>query len=373
MRVLILGDLNSVHIIRWVSSLCEKDLQIGLFSFSKINHNHYNSFNNLTIESVEINEDFFKSEEGSLAKLKYLTALPKLRKFIKEFHPDILHAHYASSYGLLGALTNFSPYIISVWGSDVYDFPNKNFVFKNLIKFNLKQADYILSTSHAMAKETKKYTNKPIEITPFGVNLSLFRPIDIKKDNSKIILGTVKSLEKKYGIDILIKAFAIVYKTNENKNIELRIFGKGTLSDELKKLAKTENVENQVKFMGFIDNNLIPQELNKFDIYLALSRLESFGAAIVEAEACGVPVIVSNIGGLPEVIGNNETGIIVESENIEETANAILKLISNEKLRFEMGNNGRKRAKDLYDWNKNVNQMYSIYYRIISLKQTTSV
>ncbi|MFT5827708.1 MAG: hypothetical protein ACI9AB_000656, partial [Urechidicola sp.] len=154
MKILLLGDLNSIHLIKWVLALQTKAKEIAVFSLATIEHTHFDNIENITIKSVSLNNSIFRTGEGSIKKLSYLNALPQLKTFIQTFNPDILHAHYASSYGLLGALTKFNPFVISVWGSDIFDFPNKNFIFKQIVKYTLEQADLILSTSKVMAVET---------------------------------------------------------------------------------------------------------------------------------------------------------------------------------------------------------------------------
>src|SRR4030042_230985 len=82
--------------------------------------------------------------------------------------------HDILSYGFIGALSGFHPFIISVWGSDVYDFPYRSIFHKILLKHNLSKADIILSTSHAMADQVRKFTHKNILVTPFGIDLKRF-------------------------------------------------------------------------------------------------------------------------------------------------------------------------------------------------------
>lgn len=366
MKILILGDGNSVHIIKWIKALSSLGIPIGLFSLADVEHEHFKSLSHFTYQSLELPPVIFKSGEGSFQKLSYLKALPKLKSFIKDFQPDILHSHYASSYGLLGRLADFHPFVVSVWGSDIYDFPKRNFIFRKIIEETLEKADFVLSTSHVMAAETAKYTDKTIEITPFGVDLNNFRPSQKKDRKNGIVLGTIKALEDKYGIDILIKSFAKVVKERKGEQLSLEIIGKGTALANLKELCQEEGVENLVHFKGVIDNLKVPEALNNLDIYLALSRWdsESFGVAIVEAQACEIPVIVSNKGGLPEVVEHGVTGLVVQSENIAETAEAIHTLLDNPERRAQLGKNGRLRVQRLYDWQENVKQMAAIYTKI---------
>lgn len=237
MKLLLLSDPNSVHTIKWAKSLAQKNIDIIIFGLGNYTVDNYNNIENI---QVEVLNQFITREEGSFSKLTYLKALPKVRSIIKEFKPDIVHAHYATSYGLLGALSGFSPFILSVWGGDVFSFPHKSFFHKNLLKYNLKRADKILSTSYVMATETKSYTHKDIEVTPFGVDMEQFKPMEVKSlfDKDDIVIGTVKTLEEKYGIEYLIRAFKIVSSKHKNLPLKLLIVGGGSLDSELKNLAK---------------------------------------------------------------------------------------------------------------------------------------
>lgn len=300
-----------------------------------------------------------------LLKVGYLFKISKIKKIIKKIQPDILHAHYASSYGLLGALINYHPFVLSVWGSDIYDFPNKNFLNRAIIKYNLRKADVILSTSKVMADEVKKYTNKPIEITPFGVDVNFFKPA-IKENKKKITIGTIKTLEKKYGIDYLIKAFAILDKRlNGEIEIELIVGGQGSQREYLFELTRQLGIAQKVTFTGFLSGSEVIETYNKFDIAVFPSISESFGVAAVEAQACGLPVIVSNVGGLPEATQPGKSSLLVEKENVEQLADAMEKLVRNKDLRVKMGETGREYIINNYNIEDNLGRVEDIYKNIL--------
>lgn len=361
MKVMILSDANSIHTKRWVSSLSKKGIDIVLFSLTDCKDKFYNDFERIKI--FGLGKD---SKDSILSKLRYLTVVSKLKSVIKEEKPDILHAHYASSYGLLGALAKNKeiPYIISVWGSDVYDFPNITPFGKQIIRYNLSKADHILSTSHVMAKETKKYTDKPIVITPFGVDVELFKP-STHKESEEFVIGNVKTLRPKYGIDVLIKAADIVFKNNPDKKIRLDIYGEGPQKEELVELTKELGIEDKVNFKGFVQNTLLPDVYNSVSVSVSVSDSESFGVVAVEAMACGCPVVTSDADGFTEVVKDGETGFIVPKRNPEATAAAIQKFIDNPNLRKEMGEEGRKRVVHLYDWDENVETMIEEYHKVL--------
>lgn len=362
LSIFILSDADSIHTYRWANALSERGYRIIVCSL-RATKREYNP--NITIHYLA---NYSSQRFLSLfSKLGYIRTLSKLKRILAIEKPDILHAHYASSYGLLGALCNFKPYIISVWGSDVFDFPKINFFTRELLILNLSKADKILSTSHVMAKETQKYTKKQITVTPFGIDLAEFKPLNNKLNDGTIRIGLVKTLEEKYGIKYLVKAVSVLKEKGVN-NVELFIAGSGSQEGELKEQARSLGINPIVHFVGQIPYNDVPDFLQQLDLVVVPSILdsESFGVAAVEASACGVPVIASNVGGLPEVVENGKTGIIVEPKSPEAIAQAIITLLNNEQLNSTMGENGRKRVERLYNWEDNVSIVEGVYSEIIT-------
>ena len=309
------------------------------------------------------------SSKSLLRKVSYLFYIAELKRVIRDFRPNIIHAHYASSYGTLGALSGFLPLFISLWGSDIYDFPRRNFIARAIVKYNLSAATLILSTSNTMAKEAGRYTGKEIRTLPFGIDLEKFRalPQSDQKQPGEIVTGTVKALEREYGIDILIRSFAKVCERNPDQKIRLKIAGGGSLEKQLKDLATATGFGNRIEFAGRLNHHEIPSFLRQLDIFVALSVSESFGVSVIEASACELPVVVSDAGGLPEVVDNGITGIIVPVGDVEQAAAAIGKMVNDAELRVRLGANGRKKVEKMYNWRHNVDEMVAIYARYESI------
>lgn len=359
MRVVLLSSASSIHTIQWVTHLAEAGLDIHIIS------QHPAAIG--IPQHIPVHILPFKGFLG------YFLNIFALKKLLKEIKPDILNAHYASGYGTTARLVNFHPYILSVWGSDVYDFPYKSFLHNFIIKKNLMSATSIASTSHCMATQTKKVLPSitQVSITPFGVDTEKFLPRESR--NKYITIGTVKTLAEKYGVDLLIHAFSLLRLNLQRANneiyklLKLRIVGGGPQESELKKLVEKLNLEPVTEFVGHIDHARVPSELAKLDIYVALSRLdsESFGVAIVEAQAVEIPVVVSSVGGLPEVVKNNITGLVVAKENVLEASIALEKLVLSEELRLKMGKAGRAHVMKEYDWTICTEKMIHIYSNLI--------
>ena len=367
MKVLILADPDSAHTVKWIRSLSLQGIEIFLFGLNDYNDKNYSDLINFHIFTSKVDKEIFSLPETAVSKLSYLKSLPKIKKIIKEYDPDILHAHYASSYGILAALVGFHPMIISVYGSDVFNFPNTSIFSSLIFKFNLSRADRILSTSNVMAEETKKYTSKKVEVIPFGIDLNSFKHLsEYNHPENIFVIGTVKALEAIYGIDYLIKAFKIILDKYSQIDVKLLVVGGGSQELKLKELCRELHIERNVEFAGRVSFEKLADYYNQMDTAVFLSKSESFGVSVLEASACELPVVVSNVGGLPEVVENNVTGFVVEKLNPEAAAEAIEKLLLEPGLRKQMGLNGRKRVEKFYNWDDNVNQMINIYSSLIN-------
>lgn len=353
-RILLLADVNSVHTMRWAGGVASLGYEVAIFSLSSATHQWF----------VTDNIRYFHADEVSVrSKAGYLFHLRRLKEVIKEFQPAIIHAYYSSSYGLLGALTGFHPFIITAYGSDVLSFPKRSPVHKAILKFNLSRADLILATGKYLEESVKRYTKTEVRIVPFGVDTSFFSPNKIRR-KTRITIGVIKSLEYIYGIDLLIRAFRSVQERFPDKNLRLFIGGDGSLRYQLGELVSECGLSKKVKFAGKIPVGDIPLAHNKIDIFVNPSRMESFGVSVLEASACGVPVVVSRTGGLTEVVKENITGLTVEPGNIEQLAEAISFFVTDEEERQRFGKNGRDFVVDNFDWNKSLLLIDDIYRTI---------
>ncbi|NME05045.1 glycosyltransferase [Psychrobacillus sp. BL-248-WT-3] len=350
MKIAVLAPSKSIHTHKWALFYQSKGIDVKVFTFK----DHYSEDNANQVPT----EILPKVLPG---KASYIAAAPALKKMLKEWNPDILHSHFISSYGLLGAIVDYKVHFVSVWGKDIFDFPKKNKLNEKLVRFTLSKATAICSTSHIMAKETNLYTNRPVYVTPFGVDLEKFYPIETNESNDKIIVGTVKALEDKYGIADLVKGFAMFHK--EYPNSELLITGDGPQRKEYEELAVQLGISNVTTFTGKVPNTEVPAIIRSMSIFAVPSTedSESFGVAAVEAMACGVPVVVSNVGGLPEVVVKDVTGIVTDKESPDQLAAAFIKLAQNNDLRMGMGKAGVAHVKENYSWVDNANYMLSLY------------
>lgn len=365
MKVLLLSDTHSEHTEKWALGLANSGIKVGLFSFNKASYDWY-VHENIT---VFFEPDNKINAESTLTKLAYIKYVSILKKIIKHFEPDILHAHYATSYGLVGALANFHPFIISSWGSDVMKFPNKNFVAKSILKYNFKKADLLCATSYTIEEYINQVIPMPVTVIPFGIDINIFKPKKVEslfKEND-FVLGSIKPIESLYNTDILIKSFSKLLPKYDN--LKLVIIGEGTERQALEKLCKDLNISENVVFTGRIPFKEISNYYNMIDILVNISEYESFGVSVVEAMACGTPVVVTNVGGLKEVVKDDSVGLKVNVGDVDDTVKAIERLMTDKTLYNEIAINARKHVIEKYNWEDNLKQMIDEYTKILKNKK----
>lgn len=351
MNLCLLADAASIHTQRWARFFADKRHNLDVLSFRPA------EIQNVSVHRLK---PIFPGNIGCT------TALHQVRKFISLRRPDIVHAHYATRYGLLGALSGFHPYIISVWGSDVFDFPRKSVFHRKLLEFNLSRADHICSTSQVMAREVKKFSSRPVTVTPFGVDCQVFKPSTSRNgDGNEFVVGTVKCLDPEYGMEYLLRGFARLVREYPHRRLRLVIAGEGLSKDQLKTLASDLGVAGVTEFLGYVPHPKVPEIINTFSVFVVPSVWESFGVAALEASACGIPVIVSNVGGLIEVVRDGITGLVVPPRSPDSIAISLAKLMNNEQLRRGMGSAGREFVLEHYEWNENAARMERLYQSLL--------
>ncbi len=362
LKILFLADLNSAHIVKWASALALKGYEIGVFTLNKADRAWYADISNIRVfDQQSFGRKTFSS--NSLSKLVYLKASSELRRVIRDFKPDIVHAHYATSYGFLGARSGFHPFVISAWGSDVMDFPDRSVMHRLLLKNNFKKADLILATGETIAERIHRITDKKVEIVSFGVDTKIFSPgpKSLGYTEQEIVIGTVKALEPVYGIDILLHAFSELVKKHPSLPLRLLLVGNGSKESEYRLLAGELGITGITRFAGKVAFQEVPAYHNCMDIFANLSHNESFGVSVLEAEACEKAVVMTDVGGLKEVVLAGITGLAIAPGHIPAAVAALETLVLNKEMRLAMGKEGRHFVIENYSWQSSFSEMEKHY------------
>jgi N-acetyl-alpha-D-glucosaminyl L-malate synthase BshA len=303
----------------------------------------------------EIRGEFFDFE---LNKIYNLKTIFNLVKFVKENKIDIISTHSGKDAwigNIVGKLT----------GTKVIRTRHLLTEIKGPFSYNLSDRVVCVSKQVKEYLESKGVKKEKLEVIYTGIDTEKFKPFseyslkqefNINKDT--VVIGIVAVLRAaKRHIDLLEAIKTI-------DNVKVVIIGNGPQEKNIKKFIKENNLENKVLMLGHRED--VDKILPNFDIFVLPSNLEALGTALLEAQSCGVPVVASRVGGIPECVNEGKTGFLFEKENIADLREKLLKLIENKNLREEFSKNARKWIENNFSTEKMVKDTEKLYERILS-------
>ena len=293
----------------------------------------------------------------------------KMKKLLEEIRPDILDAHYLTSYGIPASCLQFHPFIITIWGSDVLLAP-KRFGKKHvaLMKKALREADVILCCGEKPREEVIKLgvETEKAKAAPLGVDTRRFYPqpkdeklrLNLEMLDSPTVIS-IRNFEPVYDIKTLIKTIPLVLF--QVPNTKFIIAGDGSQMDYLGELAKSLGIWESIKFVGWIPHEELPKYLALADVYVSTSLSDGASVSLVEAMACGLPAIVTDVGDARKWIRDGENGFIIPVKSPELLAKKIIYLLKNEDLRKEARKVNRELVEEKANYEKEMGRVERLY------------
>lgn len=283
---------------------------------------------------------------------------------IRKIRPDIIHAQSFMTGIPACVISNLLriPYIVWGRGSDVY---LMDFYVKISSKLVLKNANAILALTDDMRKKLNSIYPRDIYVVPNGINLEQFDDISSNFPNKA---GTKKILfvgrfHPVKGVQYLIMAMKKVYE--EIPDARLLLIGDGEERNKLERLADNLGIRESIDFIGELPHKKIAGFMNHADVFVLPSISESFGMVNLEAMACGLPIVATRVGGIPNVIKNGVNGYLVEAKKPDEIAEKILLLLQNPQLRMEISQRNKEDVK-AYTWENITNSLEKVYLKILT-------
>lgn len=290
--------------------------------------------------------------------------MEKLYKEIikKEGKVDIIHAQ-SSLWGGISASYIAKKYNIPLVITEHSSIKRGKYVRKSYYKRivdSYKSADAIIAVGNGLKNEIEELTNRrDIKVIGNLVDLSLFDIRDIKDNKDEFIFFSLAFLEGEKGFDTLIKSFSRKFK---NKKARLIIGGDGSQREWLEGIAKSENIESQVTFVGALSREEVSKYMNKCDAFVLASRYETFGVVYIEALASGKPVIGTFNGGAEGIINEN-VGILTEIDNVDKLSDAMEYIEKNYKKYNK--ESLRKYCTQKFSSNVIINKIINVYKEVM--------
>ena len=365
MKICYIADGSSIHTQRWLNYFAGKGHEVHLIywktrpGYDKAVHIH-------------LLKRFAPKIWPVTRYLSFLQWIFQIRKLVKEIQPDIMDAHFIIDNGQLAACSGFHPFVVTAWGSDVLIFPRRNFLWRIVAKFVLKRADRVVCDSEVVKKGLLWLGTRPdkIAIIYNGIDTSKFNP-QRKDESLKQKLGIsgfptvicIRHLRPLYNVEMLVKAIPLVLK--QVPQARFIIGGDGEQRGYLENLVKTYDASQNVKFIGYLPHDDLPNYLASADVYVSTSRSDSTSLSLQEAMACELAPVVTDLPANREWINDGENGFIVPQNDHQALAEKIVYLIDNSEIRAKFGKINRKLIVDRAEYNKEMEKTEKLYERII--------
>ncbi len=349
MKLCFLGDAPSVHTQKWASYFVQRGHRVHIISFRPS-----------SIDGAEVH--YITSRIPS--KLKYLFNIRRVRDIVHSLKPDILHAHYLTSYGFLSALSRFHPLVMTAHGSDLLISPRKSLILNQLVRYALGKADLVTTVAEHMAEELVKLgvPRDKILVFQYGVDRDVFKCRG-KEPSEPIVLSTRK-LEPVYNLQLLLRATPYVLK--EIPSARFLILGEGYQKEELQRISEELKVEDRVEFRGEVDHNVIPDYLESSPIYVSTCLSDGTSMSLLEAMAVGTFPIVISIPGNREWIEDGRNGFLIPPDSPQILAERIVRALRDRNLREDAKKINSKLIDLRGDWKNNMRRMEEAYLELLS-------
>jgi glycosyltransferase involved in cell wall biosynthesis len=313
-------------------------------------------------------------KEGFFVKFQFLTFIlfNVVNSCRKLNDMDIIHVQWPIPNGLgalfLQVFRNIH-YINTIHGEEVY--LSKRYHTTPILKLLVNKSSKTITNSSATLKASLKagLQKNKFEIIPFGVDTNFFKPIKVEENKELFNILAVGYLIERKGFEYLIKAVKEVSKTHHN--IKLTIVGSGPLEIQIKNHIKWLELDENIEIISNVSDQQLLEIYNSSDLFVLPSIVDSqgntegLGVVLLEAMACKLPVIGSDIGGIPDIVHDGVNGILVPQKNILEISRAIIEIIENEELRQSIVENGYEMVKGHFSWEQIAREYITIYNEVL--------
>jgi L-malate glycosyltransferase len=344
MTVGIVGNQESVHVQRWSNALAERGHRVVPIDLSGRG----------------------RSPAGRIAAYARLRAA--LQRVASTEH-SLVAVHSVPDGVLATGLRGVHPIVLSAWGHDVTAEPTGplGWTRSRQQRGLFRAADAVTATSEFLADAVRRRFAVEATVIPFGIDVDRFRPRSGPRRPGPIRIGFVKwGLEPKYGPDVLLEGLG---RLNSDESFEAIVAGEGSLGADLRDRARALGIADRVRFIGRRPHGEVAALLSDLDIFVMPSRREEWGVAAAEASAAGLPIVATRVGGIPEIVVDGRTGLLVSPEDPVSLAAALSRLVRDPALRDRLGAEGRRKVEAEFRWEGCVDLMEHVYADVLAARE----
>jgi L-malate glycosyltransferase len=311
-KICFLANAKSIHTVRWCNYFLERGHQVFVITLQ-----------DAQIDGVSVHYVNCGKIDNNGGNWRIIFAIGKVKHLLKKLQPDIIHALYATSYGLLGALSGVHPFAVTALGSDVLVSPANNKFYRRLLRFVFSKAQWITSMSEEMYALMLKYgaAEDRTEVLVFGIDATVFNHVNRCLSKDCFVITSTRNFEPIYHVDTFLDAVNLCKKRIPNLSVNL--IGSGSLEVMLKDKIEKLKLADIVSFAGKLTQPEIASYLNQSQIFVSVSSSDGNNISLNEAMACGCFSVVSDIPANRQWIIEGENGFYCNEITAEAIAASI--------------------------------------------------
>ncbi len=306
--------------------------------------------------------------------------LPRLildfRRVVRKIKPDLIHAGPIQTCAFIAVLSGFRPILTMSWGFDLMRDVHRGRWWEFATRYTLKRSAFFTSDAQVTRDTAIKYGMNPEKtvVFPWGVDLEHFRPLTIDDkpqteaapSSKGFTLFCNRAWEPIYGVDVLARAFVKI--AAERPPLRLLLLGSGSQGHLIRDNLTNGGVLEQVTFAGQINNADLPRFYQMADLYISASHVDGSSVSLMEALACGLPCLVSDIPANREWVREGENGWLFRDGDVDDLAAKITQALEKRKLLPQIGRNARIIAEERADWRKNSEILLQAYRKTMEVR-----
>lgn len=360
MRVLYFSRDYGPHDHRFLTALGGSGQQVF---YLRLERGHRQVENRPLPEGIQEVEWFGGRQPVSLSDGVRL--LSGVKRVLKQVDPHVVHAGPIQTCGLLAALARTHPLLIMSWGFDLMKDAERGPAWRWATRYTLGRADWFTSDCLATRDRAVRY-GMPIERTtvfPWGVDLAHFSPLPrtaTPGNGNGITLFCNRAWEANYGVDVLARAFVQV--VGKRQDVRLLLAGGGSQAGLIRGILT--GLESKVEFLGQVSQSDLPGYYRQADVYISPSHVDGTSVSLLEAMACGLPCLVSDIPANQEWVQDGQNGWLFPDGDDQALADRVLQTMDERSSLEQLGHTSRGIAETRADWDQNVKVLLKIYDQI---------
>jgi L-malate glycosyltransferase len=306
------------------------------------------------------------------------------RRVVREIKPDLIHAGPIQTCAFIAVLGGFHPVLTMSWGYDLVQDAERSSWMKWLTRYTLKRSAFFTSDAQFTRDKAVLFGMDAEKTVVFawGTDIEHFAPKGstvgkrktggkkqsavINQRSKSVTLFCNRTWEFIYGVDVLAKAFVKV--ATSNPNVNLILLGEGSQAARIRQILMSGGVLDRVHFGGQVAHNDLPRWYHMADIYISASHVDGSSVSLMEALACGLPCLVSDISGNKEWIVEDENGWFFHDGDVDDLAEKISNAIKSRKSFKRICESARKTAEQKADWTENFGKLLEAYDKVMWLQ-----